>query len=80
MADDNEQPSDHGTRQKNDHMPGLCDERNVKTLTRRERLSRAGEKLPVGPNPFAMTVVVLLNVLIFATIGYMIWDIIWDVE
>ena len=78
MADDNEQPSDHGTRQTNDHTPGLRDERNAEPLTRRERpLSRAEKR---GPNPFWVTVVVLLNVLILAVLGYMIWEMIWDIE
>ena len=30
MADDKEPPYDHGTRETNDHTPGLRDERNDK--------------------------------------------------
>jgi len=81
MADDNEQPSDRGTPEKNNHTPGLRDERNVKPSTRRERpLPRAEKKPQKGPNPFGLAFIVLFNVLIFAVLGYLIWDMIWDIE
>jgi len=74
MADGNKQPSDHGTRQRNDHTPGLRDERNVKPSKRRERaLLRAEKKLPERPDLFWVTVVVLLNILVFTGLGYMLW-------
>ena len=43
--------------------------------------SGVNEKLSEGPSSFWMAAVVILNVVIFAGFGYVLWtDIDWDLE
>jgi len=53
----------------------------MKPSTRRELpLSRANKELPEGPNRLWLTIILILNILIFTGFGYMIWDMTWDFE
>ena len=46
------------------------------------RNTKIRAELPQGPNPFWMTVPVVLNVIIFASLGYLLWEPLelWEAE
>ena len=78
---DHEQARDHDRRQSNGYADDHHHAPNVKPSTRRERpRSPAKNELPAGPNRFWITIVALLNILILAGFGYMIWDMAWDFD